>query len=81
MLFFVSIKSFLVFIFCFPVYNKIAYILKKDTTTIKKISVNKNRDFIFENYYKRIGLSMKNSYFSMKQKKNVQLFVAKFKKK
>ena len=80
MLFFVSIKSFLVFIFGFPVYNKIAYILII-ATTIKKISVNKNRDFIFENYYKRIGLPMKNSYFSMKQKKNVQLFVAKFKKK
>ena len=80
MLFFVSIKSFLVFIFCFSVYNKIAYILII-ATTIKKISVNKNRDFIFENYYKRIGLPMKNSYFSMKQKKNVQLFVAKFKKK
>ena len=80
MLFFVSIKSFLVFIFCFPVYNKIAYILII-ATTIKKISVNKNRDFNFENYYKRIGLPMKNSYFSMKQKKNVQLFVAKFKKK
>ena len=34
---------------------------------IKKMSVNKVRDFIFENYYERIGFSKVNSYYSMKQ--------------
>ena len=29
---------------------------------IKNISVNKIRDFIFENYHKRIGFSKGNSY-------------------
>ena len=33
---------------------------------IKKMSVNKIRDIMFENYYKRIGLSKENSYDSMK---------------
>ena len=33
---------------------------------IKKISVNEVRDFIFKNYYKRIGFSKENSYYSMK---------------
>ena len=35
--------------------------------TMKKMSVNKVRDFIFENYYERIGFSKVNSYYSMKQ--------------
>ena len=30
------------------------------------MSVNEIRDFIFENYYKRIGFSKENSYCSMK---------------
>ena len=33
---------------------------------IKKMSVNEIRDFIFENYYKRIRFSKENSYYSMK---------------
>ena len=33
---------------------------------IKKVSLNEIRDFIFENYYKRIGFSKENSYYSMK---------------
>ena len=33
---------------------------------IKKMSVNEIREFIFENYYKRIGFSKENSYCSMK---------------
>ena len=37
--------------------------------TIKKKSVSKIRDFIFENCYKRIGFSKKNGYCSMKHKK------------
>ena len=39
---------------------------------IKKIPVNEIRDFIFENYYKRIGFSKKSRFYSMKRltKKN-----------
>ena len=33
---------------------------------IKKISVNDIIDFIFENYYKRIGFSKETSYYVMK---------------
>ena len=36
---------------------------------IKKMSVNEIRDFIFENYCKRIGFSKENSYYSMKRLK------------
>ena len=36
---------------------------------IKKMSVNEIRDFIFENYYKRIGFSKENCYYSMKHLK------------
>ena len=32
---------------------------------IKKMSVNEIRDFIFQNYYKRIAFSKENSYYSM----------------
>ena len=38
-------------------------------SAIKKISVNEIRDIIFENYYKRIEFSNKNSYYSMKHQK------------
>ena len=34
---------------------------------IKKTSVNEIRDFIIENYYKRIGFSREDSYYSMKK--------------
>ena len=30
------------------------------------MSINEIRDFIFENYYKRIGFSKENSYYSLK---------------
>ena len=36
------------------------------TRTIKNISVREIRGFIFENYYKKIGFSKENSYYSMK---------------
>ena len=36
---------------------------------IKKMSVNENRYFIFENYYKQIGFSKESSYRSMKRLK------------
>ena len=31
------------------------------------MSINEIKDFIFENYYKRIGFSQENSYYSMKR--------------
>ena len=42
---------------------------------MKKMSVNEIRDIIFENYYKWIGFSKENSYYSIKdQKKGLQFF-------
>ena len=41
------------------------------TKDIKMVSVNKIRDFIFENYYKRIGFSKESSYYSMKRLKKI----------
>ena len=35
----------------------------------KKMSANEIKDFIFDNYHKRIGFSKKNSYYSMKRLK------------
>ena len=34
-----------------------------------------NRDFIFENYYKRIGFSKENGYYSMKRLKKKRFVV------
>ena len=42
---------------------------------IQKMSVNKTRDFIFENYSKRIGFPKENSCYSMKCLKK-RFFVA-----
>ena len=36
---------------------------------IKKMTVNKIRDFIFGNYYKRIGFSKEKSFYSLKHLK------------
>ena len=49
------------------------------TKAIKKISVNYIRDFIYENYYKRIVLSKEGSYRLSKhsEKKDLLLFVNK----
>ena len=44
-------------------------------STITKMSFNEIGDFIFENYYKRIGFSKKYSYCSMKQKKKRSILV------
>ena len=42
------------------------------------MSVNKIRDFIFVNYYKQIGFSRENSFYSIKhQKKKSTFFAAK----
>ena len=59
------------------------------TKTIKKMSVNDIRDFIYENYYKRNGFSKEDSYCSLnsskkqkkKKKKNNYFFFGKKKKK
>ena len=45
------------------------------TRAIKKMFVNEIRDFIFENYDKRIGLSKENSYYSMKRLKKKDLLL------
>ena len=42
---------------------------------IKKMSVNKIRDFIFENYYKRIIFFKESSYYSMKHLKRKDLLL------
>ena len=46
---------------------------------IKRMSVNKIRNFIFKDYYKRIGFSKEYSYYSMKclKKKDLLLFANK----
>ena len=44
------------------------YILNIDSA-IKKMLVNKIRNFIFKNYYQRIGFSKENSYYSVKSLK------------
>ena len=46
------------------------------TRAIKKMSVNEIKDFIFENYYKRIEFSKENSYYSMKRLKKKLLLLA-----
>ena len=42
---------------------------------IKKLSVNDIRDFIFENYYKGIGFSKEDSYYSTKHLKRKDLLL------
>ena len=46
---------------------------------LKKMTVNEIKDFIYENYCKRIGFSKENCYYLMKQqkKKDLHLFVTK----
>ena len=43
------------------------------TKAIKKMSVNEIKDFIFENYYKRIDFSLENNY-SMKRLRKSQVY-------
>ena len=38
-------------------------------SAIRKVTVNELRDFIFENYYKRIGFLKESCYYSMKRLK------------
>ena len=42
---------------------------------IKKMTSNEIIDFIFENYYKQIGFSKENSYYSMKHWNMKYLFL------
>ena len=39
------------------------------------MSINETRDFIFENYYKRIGFSKETSYYSVKRLKRKYLLL------
>ena len=39
------------------------------------MSINEIKDFIFKNYYKRIGFSKENSYYSMKGLKEKYLLL------
>ena len=63
--FFLSLYD-IFFTFCVFLYIKILYIYPKHC---QKMYFNEIRDFIFENYYKRIGFSKENSYYSMKRLK------------
>ena len=49
-------------------------------STIKKMSVNEIRYFIFENYYKRIGFSKENSHYSINCFKKSKRFILACKK-
>ena len=46
----------------------------KIASTIEKVTVNELRDFVFENYYKRIRFVKERSYYSIKCLKNQYLF-------
>ena len=39
-------------------------------SAIKKMTAKELKDFIFENYYQRMGFAEENSYYSMKHQKN-----------
>ena len=41
------------------------------------MSVNEIRDFIFENYYTRIGFTKENSYYSIKPLKKIFIVTCK----
>ena len=53
------------------------------TNVMKKMTVNRHRNFIFENYYKRIGFVKERSYYSMKclKRKDLLLLATKLIKK
>ena len=72
MLFFISLRSFLITFCIFPIYNNVYLNIVR---AIKKVSVNEIRAFIFENYYKRMGFSKQSSYYSMKRLKKRDLLL------
>ena len=45
------------------------------TNVMKKMTVNRHRNFIFENYYKRIRFVKERSYYSMKRLKRKDLLL------
>ena len=55
------------FIFAFCVFLYIIIYILNIAKVIKKTSINEIKDFIFENYYKRIGFSKESGYYSMKR--------------
>ena len=44
-------------------------------STIKKMTIEKLKVFLFENYYRRIALTKENSYYSMKHHKKQDLLL------
>ena len=50
-----------------------------NVSAIKKITIREPKDFIYENYYRRMGFARENRYYSMKyrNKKDLQLFATK----
>ena len=57
------------------IYNNVypKYCLKMKN---KKIPINETKDFIFENYYKRIGFSKENSCYSIKRLKKDSMLLS-----
>ena len=65
----------MIFFFTFCVFLHTTMYILNITRTIEKKSVNKIRDFIFENYFQKIGFSKENNYYSMKRLKKKDLLL------
>ena len=76
-----TFSSLLDLFFTFCIFLCIMMYILNIAKAIQKMSVNETKDFIFENYYKRIGFSKENSYYSMRllKKKDVLLLANKLK--
>ena len=72
-IYFSSLKNHFFYTFCVFLYI-IMYILNF-TRPIKNMSVIEIRDFVFENYYKRIGFSKENSHYPKKRLKKKDLLL------
>ena len=55
--------------FCLICLPYIVILTLNVASAINKMTVNEVRDFIYENYYKRIGFAKESSYYSMKHLK------------
>ena len=42
---------------------------------MKRMTIKQFRDFIFESYYRRIGFTKENSYYSMKHQKKKRFII------
>ena len=71
-IFFILIRSYFYW-FCFLIYNNI---YPKYLQNYKKYVCQEIRDFIYKNYYKRIGFSKENIYYLMKHLKKKRIVVA-----